>query len=468
MPSCVYNPIPTNGASGVSTTPTLFWISASSYQEGNFPNVVLNSFSPPNVNPGYNGRLSVTLQNTGTADAQGVSATLSTTNTNVQISGTNPQAYGTLTAGGGEATAYYSFSLAAGIPAGTIPFHLAVTTSDGSYTAGLDFNVTINGTSPDLAMSAVYSATHSGIDVTYTNTGTGASTTITSGILQIGNGGTIGSIGTGSIADNAELDFDRSDSVTISRAISGVGSLVQFGSGKLILAADNTYTGTTTVSNGVLIINGANSALSTYVAGGTLGGTGTLSGPVTTDPGTTLAPGSTDGTLTINSDLSIGGNLRFEVNKSWTPLSNDFVVVTGVLTNTGTGTLTVTNLGPALRIGDKFTLFSQPVTNGAALTVIGSGATWTNNLADDGSITVLTAPPTVNTNPPVMHVSVSGSTLSLAWPTNLGWTLLTNSVGLTATSQWFPYSGSASITNVNITINPGKTNVFFRMVYPYP
>jgi hypothetical protein len=65
----------------------------------------------------------------------------------------------------------------------------------------------------------------------------------------------------------------------------------------------------------------------------------------------------------------------------------------------------------------------------------------------------------------VLQVSVSGSTLSLGWPTNLGWTLQTNSVGLTAANQWFTYPGSATTTNVNITINPAKTNVFFRMVY---
>ena len=112
-----------------------------------------------------------------------------------------------------------------------------------------------------------------------------------------------------------------------------------------------------------------------------------MNGPVTLDPGTTLAPGASVGTLTINSDLSIGGNLAIEVNKSLSP-SNDLVVVSGLLTNTGTGTLTVANLGPALAVGDKFTLFSQPVVNGAALTVTGAGANWTNNLAVDGSISV--------------------------------------------------------------------------------
>jgi hypothetical protein len=62
-------------------------------------------------------------------------------------------------------------------------------------------------------------------------------------------------------------------------------------------------------------------------------------------------------------------------------------------------------------------------------------------------------------------MSVSGSTLSLAWPTNKGWTLLTNSVAVNASSQWYTFPGSASLTNVNFTINSAKTNVFFRMVY---
>jgi hypothetical protein len=62
---------------------------------------------------------------------------------------------------------------------------------------------------------------------------------------------------------------------------------------------------------------------------------------------------------------------------------------------------------------------------------------------------------------------VSGSALSLSWPADhLGWRLLTNSVNLANPSDWFAYPGSASLTNVVITIDPTKGNVFYRLVYP--
>ena len=166
--------------------------------------------------------------------------------------------------------------------------------------------------------------------------------------------------------------------------------------------------------------------------------------------------------MTINSDLNFAGNLAFNVNKSL-PGSNDLVVVSGALNNTGTGTLAVTTIGPAfVSPGDKFTLFSQPVLNGAALTVVSAtaGTTWSNNLAVDGSIIALAV---VNTNRPVLNASASGNTLNFGWPGNLGWTLQTNSVSLLSNTLWFTYPGSATVTNVSIPINPAKTNVFFPL-----
>jgi autotransporter-associated beta strand protein len=77
-------------------------------------------------------------------------------------------------------------------------------------------------------------------------------TTITEGALQIGNGGTTGSIvGPVTLAGGA-LIFNRSDSVTFGSVISGTGTLVKRGGGTLELTGLNTFTGTTSVVAGTL------------------------------------------------------------------------------------------------------------------------------------------------------------------------------------------------------------------------
>ena len=281
---------------------------------------------------------------------------------------------------------------------------------------------------------------------TLTLTGTNtylAGTVINAGTLQVGNGGTSGIIGSGPVTDNSALVWNRSDSVTFTNTIGGTGSFVQFGSGTLTLTHALTYSGATTISNGTLVVSG-----------------GAVGGDVNVEGGTFVPDSlSAGGTLNVAGNMTIGaGNILVPLNKS---LSSTNIVVAGTLARNG-GTLLVTNVGPSLAVNDKFYLFSQPV---SGFTPVGAGATWQNNLAVDGSITAVTVPATVNTNAPYLQVSVAANQLNLAWPTNLGWTLLTNSVGLTASSQWFPYPGSASLTNVSVTINPAKNNVFFRMVY---
>ena len=82
------------------------------------------------------------------------------------------------------------------------------------------------------------------------NTYTGA-TNILAGTLQLGNGGTTGSI-VGNVIDNGTLAFNRSDIVTFPGLISGSGALNQAGAGTTILTSDNTYSGSTTISAGTL------------------------------------------------------------------------------------------------------------------------------------------------------------------------------------------------------------------------
>ena len=84
-------------------------------------------------------------------------------------------------------------------------------------------------------------------------------TTIAAGTLQLGDGGTTGSI-VGNVVDNGTLAFDRSDAVTFPGAISGTGSVSQIGPGSTTLTAANSYSGGTLLAAGTLIA-GNNSAL---------------------------------------------------------------------------------------------------------------------------------------------------------------------------------------------------------------
>ncbi|GAB2789646.1 autotransporter outer membrane beta-barrel domain-containing protein [Dyella kyungheensis] len=179
------------------------------------------------------------------------------------------------------------------------------------------------------------------------NTYTGG-TTITGGTLQLGEGGTSGSI-LGDVADNGTLAFDRSDVQTFGGAISGTGGVTQMGTGTTTLTSANTYTGATTVSGGTLLINGDQTAATgatTVMSGGTLGGSGTIGGDVTVANGGTLSPGNSPGTLTVNGNLTLnaGALVDYQLGQAGTVGGslNDLTVVHGNLTLDGTLNVTTT------------------------------------------------------------------------------------------------------------------------------
>jgi autotransporter-associated beta strand protein len=265
-----------------------------------------------------------------------------------------------------------------------------------------------------------------------------------------------------STAANQAYSFNTGgQNVTFTNALtSSGGTLTKLGSGTLTLTGANTYTGATTVSNGALFINGSNTAVATTVITGMLGGTGILSGPVSLNAGTTLTPGASTGsvgTFTINSNLLIGGDLEFEVNKSLSQ-SNDLVIVTGVMTNTGTGTLTVSNLGPALAVGDKFTLFSSPVQNGAAMSIAGAGANWANNLAADGSIRVISIIPL----PTLNFTLTGGNNLRFTWAGSFKLQAQTNSPAAGLGTNWVDFPGGGT-SPVSVPLGVTNAAVFFRL-----
>jgi autotransporter-associated beta strand protein len=158
---------------------------------------------------------------------------------------------------------------------------------------------------------------------------------------------------------------------------------------------------------------------SPFVPGAATVATGaTLGGPVTVQPGGTIAAGASIGTLTINNNLTLEGNLVAGVNTSASP-SNSLVVVAGVLTNSGTGTVTLSNHDPALVAGNSFTLFSKPLANGGAMSLtttpsLASGLALSNRLSLDGSVLVVNAGPGTFANVPgITQFTLNGANVAM-------------------------------------------------------
>ena len=265
------------------------------------------------------------------------------------------------------------------------------------------------------------------------------------------------SVSSPGIGTNCLVNVANTAATVISGQITdgGAGSgFIKSGNGALYLDnANNTYTGPTTNTAGLLA------------------GSGSIAGPVMVNTNTSIGGGNdlSIGTLTINSNLSLSGNVFIRLNKNLSPSqSNDMVSVSGILANSGAGTVTVTNLvgAPALAAGDSFKLFSKAVSNGAALTVIGGGVNWTNKLAVDGSIAVLSLPNNVATNPTNITFSVANNVVTLTWPADhLGWYLQvqTNSLSSGLGTNWVFVPNSSNVTTTNFTVNPANGSVFYRL-----
>jgi len=164
------------------------------------------------------------------------------------------------------------------------------------------------------------------------------------GTLQIGTGTNSGVLlgGTGSLANNGTVVFNRSNSGTYTGVLSGAGAVAKLGAGTLTLGGANSYSGLTTISGGTIALSGAGSIGTGGLNLGTTGSpgvfdlaaltSGTYSLPATaglsgmgtvSGSGKTLAvlgsfqPGNSAGTITVGTglslDLSTSGSSLFEI-----------------------------------------------------------------------------------------------------------------------------------------------------------
>ncbi|NCW27824.1 MAG: hypothetical protein EBV83_05960, partial [Verrucomicrobia bacterium] len=182
---------------------------------------------------------------------------------------------GNLNASGGSASGWNAYELnqvtVGGSSASTITANTSINSNNAillSRAGTTTFNVGSTGDATgDLKVSArltdgngvVGSLTKTGAGkmvLSAANTYTGP-TVITAGVLQVGNGGTGGTIGSGNVTNHGTLIFNRSDALTISNLISGSGSVTKTGTNTATFTASNSLTGTFTHVGGITVLSNA-------------------------------------------------------------------------------------------------------------------------------------------------------------------------------------------------------------------
>lgn len=146
---------------------------------------------------------------------------------------------------------------------------------------------------------------------------TGASTytgntNVTAGTLEIGDGGTTGSLALTNIAVTSNLVFNTSGTQTVGSVISGAGTITKKGTGTTVFNGLNTFTTGAFIEGGILAIN-ADTGLGAAAAGVTFqngsGKLGSDSAGVVTTRAMTVSTGATGGFAGIEAtdSLEVGG-----------------------------------------------------------------------------------------------------------------------------------------------------------------
>lgn len=143
-------------------------------------------------------------------------------------------------------------------------------------------------------------------------------TTINSGFLQIGNGGTTGSLGTGTVVNNSVMTIHRSDDVTLANNINGSGGIIKRGAGTLTLSG--TGSSFLYIEQGNVVLTGnysATTGISFVSFGASISGTGSLGGSL--QGAGLFSPGvNGTGVLSINGTLTMGNDSSFLVEMQGT------------------------------------------------------------------------------------------------------------------------------------------------------
>jgi autotransporter-associated beta strand protein len=272
-------------------------------------------------------------------------------------------------------------------------------------------------------------------------------------------------------------------------------SIIKIGTGAWILTGQNTYAGSTTISNGVLALAYNNttatdgsigSSATINVTPGTfldvsgrsdgtfqlgssasqlLEGRGTINGSLNVSGSGTVSPGGgyggNTGTLTVTNGITLGGTAWMKLNRANSPNSDR--LVSSLSTITYGGTLVVTNVGAALQPGDTFTLFSGAALNAStfASIVFPSYTAWdTSQLGVNGTVKFIGSATPAFSNIDYSQLASGSITINAINGTPNGpVTVLTSTNLALPLSSWTTntttaFDGSGNLSGFTITVDP--------------
>ncbi|MEI6644986.1 MAG: autotransporter-associated beta strand repeat-containing protein [bacterium] len=276
----------------------------------------------------------------------------------------------------------------------------ATTIANGST---VTFNCTSNNTYSGLMGGAgvlVKTATNT-LTITGANSYSGG-TIISAGILQIGDGGSLGS---GTVSNAAVLAVNNTGVMTLGiSTIQGSGSFVKAGVGSLTLTGISAYIGSLTVSGGTLlggtggscynsfvnVADGATNGIQALIYNGQwtctgltyAGGTPGLAFDMTTLRVSTALP-----PLQVNGDLTNNATVNVSVRNGYWPAAGTYPLLgyTGSLIGSGSFTLTGLPSGVSATLNNNTGVKRLELVVTAVPTVSQSLSVWTNLISGNAS-----------------------------------------------------------------------------------
>jgi autotransporter-associated beta strand protein len=262
------------------------------------------------------------------------------------------------------------------------------------------------------------------LTLTSNNTYSGMTTIAANNALQVGAGGTTGSIGTGDVTNNGTLLFNRTTDTTVSGAISGSGKLIKTNTNKLTLGGGSSYTDQTIITGGTVSFGASNNLGDPNASGNTIamgGGAALLSTGANVDLGTNrnVTVGTTLGTATF-----LGGVIDV-------PGTNVLKISGNIVgANTASNSLTKNGTGKLVLSGDNTGFVNEWIVNGGVIEIGES-----NDILD-GNGTIF-----FNGNGATLHVTAD---INLStYPTNK---LTTSAIGGAASTGTFDVDSGKTFT----------------------